>query len=201
MVNGHGRMKRALVLHGKHMVFGRQANQIGMLQEVRPANESYHRMQFRRWVIIAIVLFVTVQSLLWASLDEMAHAAYLSTLAFVLNPVFTYCMIGNLSFTASRNVRIGLCTGCWIVYPVGFMFILIDSSGMGGDSTIGLAMHVMFDKAGGILSGMESPVIRLYIVTTALCSIGALAGALLCYLSDKLADGVRKVCKRQLGSQ
>ena len=181
---------------GRCVALGGRAGQLGMLPG---ADESGHRTQFRRWVIVAIALLVAVQSLLWASLDGMAHAAYLSTLAVALNPVFTYCMIENFGSAASRSVRIGLRVGCWVVYPVAFMFILIDSSGMGGSSTIDIAMHIMFNSIDGTSGRMESSAARLYIVTTASCSLGALVGALLGHLSARLAAGVRESRRQRPG--
>ena len=148
--------------------------------------------QLRRWAIIAIVLFVAAQSFFWASLYETPYAIYLLVLAFMLNPVFTYCMLENFGSTASRNVRAGLWVGCWIVYPLVLTSAIFTASGE--YIFLGLMMRVIFGGADGMARGMEAPVSDLYIATTILCSIGALAGASLVYLSTRLVVGIRKIC-------
>ena len=199
-------MKKNLVPHGKCMLLGRWVGQIRMLPGAWLVGEGSRPVRFRRWVIVAIVLVVTVQHLLWESLYEMSYAIYLSGLAFVLNPVFMYCMIENFSSTAPRSVRDWLRVGGWAFYPLWLLVFVVglveEESIMEEDhaSFLGITMHIIFDSIDGTFDAMGSPVSLYYIASTALGSIGALVGVLLCYLSAKLADGVRKIRKWQPGS-
>ena len=173
-------------------MLGRWMEQLGMLPKAWLGSDSVRPVQLRRWAIIAIVLFVAAQSFFWVNLYETPYAIYLLGLAFMLNPVFTYCMLENFGSTASRYVRAGLWVGCWIVYPLVLTSSIFTASGE--YIFLGLATHIIFDRDYGMARGMEAPVSDLYIATTILCSIGALAGASLVYLSTRLVLSIRKIC-------
>ena len=196
-------MKKNLALRSRHMMLGGRTGQLGMLPEAWFTGD----VQLRRWAIIAIVLFATIQHFLWSSLDEMWHEPHYFVFVYLLvyllnlyfNMGFMYCLLENLSSTVSRGVRTGLRAGSLVFYL--FALMLSFAIGLIGDySYFGLTTHIMFGRVDGMVNSMGSPIADMYIITTALGSIGALAGALLGYLSDKLADGVRKICGRQLGS-
>lgn len=215
--NGHGRMNKTPDPGGKRMMPGGRTGQLGMLPKAWPSIdlaqlkrwmfkeihifgiEDFHiegerLVQLRHWAVIAIAPLATAQCVLWV--HEVPYVEFLSVLAFALNPVFTYCMVENLSSTASRGVRIGLCVGCWAVYPVALLYALNSLSNV-GLSVIGPAMYIMFGSSDGAYSDVwETAVGFAYIYTTSWCSIGALAGGLLGYLLAKLVAGVKKLLKR-----
>ena len=197
VVNGRGCMKKTLVPHSKYMLLGRWVGQLGLLPKARLASDG-RLVQLRRRVIIAIVLFVAIQSFFWANIYEMPYTTYLLVLAIVLNPVFTYCMIENLSSTAPHGIRDGLCAGCWVFY---LLVVAPLNIGLPMDFSLALMMHIMFSNLDGTFNDMVVPSAFLYIGTTILCSFGALVGAVLGYLLAKLVAGARKICKWQLGSQ
>ena len=188
LVNGNRRSKENLAPHGKDMMLGGRTSQLGMLPGAGRSNENSRLVQLRRWAIIVIMLFVIVQSLLWESLHKMPHTALHITAwwAFILNPLFTYCMIENLSYTASCGVRTGLRLGCWVVYPVVLMYSPIAAYDGFSPS---LMMRVIFGSVDGMVTVVEVPAADIYIMVMSLCSVGALAGGLLSYLLAKLVSG------------
>ena len=187
-------------------MFGGHTSQLGMLQGAGAVGAGDRPVRFRRRVIIAIMLFVVAQHFLLGILDEIqmpyephssaSLAVLYFLLNFALNALFTYCMIENLSSAAPRGIRDGLSAGCWMFYALAFMasfMVYIQDR-----SSLGIVMHVVLDSADGTAySASVPPVLDLYILTMTFGTIGALVGAALGYLLAKLADGIKRILKRQ----
>ena len=199
-----------LAHRGRRMMSGGRTIRLGILPEAWLANARERPVEFRRRVIIAIILFVVAQHFLWGILDDIQTpyephfsawvAGFGMLLNFVLNIVLMEYMIENISSTASGGVRIGLRAGFWMFYMLALMISFIVY--VQGHSSFGIVMHVMLDSADGTAySASVPPVADMYIDTITFGTIGALAGAALGYLLAKLADGVKRILKRRSSGQ